>query len=195
VVRPVPAEAAGRDEEAVTGFVERFSAELTEAGFPRMAARVFVTVMSADSGRLTAPELMASLQASAAAISTAVRYLIQVQLLDREHEPGSRKDHYRVRDDVWHEATIRRDKMLLRWDTTLRDGVAALGTDTPAGARISETLEFFAFLQRELPALLDRWLASRVANVRGEPLAALGGWSKPGARRAPPAATDHPRRL
>lgn len=145
----------------MTGFVERFSAELTEAGFPRMAARVFVTVLSTDSGRMTAPELMAGLTASAGAISTAVRYLIQIQLLDREHEAGSRRDHYRVRDDVWHELTISRDKMLLRWGTTLRDGVMALGTDTPAGARLAETLDFFAFLQRELPALLDRWRSSR----------------------------------
>src|SRR6185312_2985453 len=136
--------ASKRDEEAVARFVERFAAALTEAGMPRMTARVFVALLCTDSGRATASELMESLQASAAAISGAVRYLTQVGLIDREHKPGSRKDHYRVRDDVWHEATVRRDRMLARLDTTLREGVVTLGEDTPAGARLNETLQFFA---------------------------------------------------
>src|SRR5512146_1000494 len=111
-----------RDPAAVTRFVERFAAMLNEAGMPRMAARVFVTLLSTDSGQLTAPELMENLQASAGAVSGAVRYLLQVELIDREHEPGSRKDRYRVRDDVWHEATVRHDKRLSRWEDTVREG-------------------------------------------------------------------------
>jgi DNA-binding transcriptional regulator GbsR (MarR family) len=90
----------------------------------------------------------------------------QVGLIDREHEPGSRRDHHRVRDDVWHEATVRRDRMLARWDTTLREGVVALGEDTPAGSRLNETLQFFAFLQKELPALLDRWHQYQAESAR-----------------------------
>jgi len=29
--------------------------------------------------------------------------------------------------------------------------------DEPAGARLAETREFFAFLQKEMPALVERW--------------------------------------
>jgi len=86
-----------------------------------------------------------------------VRYLTQTQLVDRERVPGSRKDHYRVRDDVWHVATARRDDNLRRWTAALEDGIAAVGPDTPAGARLAETREFFAFLQKEMPALVERW--------------------------------------
>lgn len=146
-----------REPEAVMRFVERFAAMMTEAGVPRMAARVFVTLLCTDSGRLTASELMEHLQASSGAISGAVRYLLQMELIYREHDPGSRRDHYQVRDDVWHEMTVRRDKMLGRWEATLREGRVAVGEDTPAGARLGETLAFFCFMQQELPALLDRW--------------------------------------
>src|SRR5512144_2717146 len=97
---------------------------------PRMAARVFVTLLSTDAGQLTAPELIGNLQASAGAVSSAIRYLLQMELIDREHKPGSRKDHYRVRDDVWHEATVRHDKLLGRWEATVREGVVAVGQDT-----------------------------------------------------------------
>lgn len=97
------------------------------------------------------------MHSSAGAISGAVRYLTQTQLVDRERVPGSRKDHYRVRDDVWHVATVRRDDNLRRWQSAMADGIAAVGADTPAGARLAETQEFFAFMQQEMPALVERW--------------------------------------
>jgi DNA-binding transcriptional regulator GbsR (MarR family) len=145
------------DREAVSRFVERFAAGLTDAGMPRMPARVFAALLVTDSGQRTAAELAEQLHSSAGAISGAVRYLTQTQLVDRERVPGSRKDHYRVRDDVWHVATVRRDDNLRRWQSALADGIAAVGADTPAGARLAETQEFFAFLQQEMPALVERW--------------------------------------
>ncbi len=150
-----------RDASQVSRFVERFAAALTDAGMPRMPARVFVALLTTDSGRLTAAELAAQLQGSAGAISGAVRYLIQTHLVDREHEPGSRKDHYRVRDDVWHAATGSRDDTMRRLSAPLPEGIAALGADSPAGARLTETLEFFDFLQKEMPALVQRWEQTR----------------------------------
>ena len=47
------------------------------------------------------------------------------------------------------------------WARAVRDGVAALGPDTPAGRRLAETLAFFEFLQAEMPALLERWRDAR----------------------------------
>jgi len=149
------------DREAVARFVERFAAGLTDAGMPRMPARVFAALLVTDSGQRTAAELAEQLHSSAGAISGAVRYLTQTQLVDRERVPGSRKDHYRVRDDVWHVATVRRDDNLRRWQSALADGIAAVGADTPAGARLAETQEFFAFLQQEMPALVERWQEHR----------------------------------
>ncbi len=134
---------------------------LTDAGFPRMPARIFVALLCTDSGRLTAAELADAVQGSAGAVSGAVRYLVAIGLLDREHLPGSRKDLYRVRPDAWHAALVRRDAMVQRFTTTLADGVAVLGPETPAGQRLAETRDFFAFWQREMPALLERWETHR----------------------------------
>jgi len=55
-----------RNGEAVSRFIERFAAVLTEAGIPRMPARIFAALLASDSGRLTAAELAAQLQASPA---------------------------------------------------------------------------------------------------------------------------------
>ena len=150
-----------RDEAAVRRFIEGFAAALADGGVPRMPARVFAALLATDSGRLTAAELAERLQVSPAAISGAVRYLTQVALVSREREPGSRRDSYRVLNDLWYEAVLRREPLLARWERSMREGVQALGADTPAGARMAESTAFFEFLQEELPALLDRWRARR----------------------------------
>jgi predicted transcriptional regulator len=153
--------ASGRDEAAVGRFVERFAANLEQSGVPRMPARVFVALLATDSGSLTAAELAERLHASPAAISGAVRYLTQVGLIGREREPGSRRDRYRVWDDAWYEAIVRRERLLQIWEESAREGVDALGAGTQAGKRMAETVAFFEFLQFEMPRLLQRWRAQR----------------------------------
>ena len=145
--------------------VARLAAMLTDAGFPRMPARVFVALLCTDSGRLTASELATAVQGSAGAVSGAVRYLVSIGLVDREHLPGSRKDLYRVRPDAWHAALVRRDAMVHRFTSILAEGVAALGPTTPAGQRLAETRDFFVFWQREMPALLERWETHRSGSI------------------------------
>jgi hypothetical protein len=60
---------------------------------------------------------------------------------------------------------LRRDQLLLRWDRSVRDGVAVLGRETPAGARLAETLDFFEFVQAEVPALLANWERRRATQA------------------------------
>jgi DNA-binding transcriptional regulator GbsR (MarR family) len=146
-----------RDPQAVSRFIERFSSVLTDSGMARMPARVFVALLTADSGRQTAAALAETLRVSPAAISGAVRYLVQLSLVTREREPGTRRDIYHVHDDAWYEAMLRREQMLRRWETSLQDGVAALGERTPAGRRIAESLHFVQFLEAEVPDMLKRW--------------------------------------
>jgi len=148
---------AARNPDAVSQFVESFAAVLTETGFPRMPARLFAALLASDSGTMTAPELAGLLRISPAAISGAVRYLTQVNLVTREHERGSRRERYRVHSDVWYEAMARRDHVLSRCEQSLRDGIELLGRNTGAGARMAETLAFFEFIQAELHSLLNRW--------------------------------------
>jgi hypothetical protein len=86
---------------------------------------------------------------------------MQIHLLTRARDPGARRDHYRVRDDQWYEATVFKTAALRRFEDVLAEGVELVGPDGPAGRRLRETQEFFAFFRAELPALLERWRASR----------------------------------
>jgi predicted transcriptional regulator len=154
-------QAVERDEQAVRPFIERFASVLVEAGVPPMAARVFAALLVTDSGRLTAAELTGLLGASPAAISGAVRYLEQVGMIGRQREPGSRRDVYLLRNDLWYEISLGRDQVLAHWANAARDGAEILGPDTAAGQRLADSHDFFVFLRQELPALLERWRAHK----------------------------------
>jgi len=150
--------AAPLPDDDLLRFVERFALVLSEAGLPRMPARVFAFVLADDADRYTAGELAAGLRVSPAAISGAVRWLVQVGLLGKEREPGSRSDQYRIYDDdVWSAISMQRVPLLRRWEEALAEGVELLGADRPGGRRLHESREFFAFMRAETPRMLERW--------------------------------------
>lgn len=155
---------AETEHDRIRVFVERFALVLTEAGMPRMPARVFACVLSEDSGRLTAAELAERLGVSAAAVSGAVRYLVPVGMLHKGRAPGARVDHYELTGDVWYESLTERDSLLRRWEAVLEEGIAALEPDRPATARLRESRDFFAFVRSELPPMMERWRAQRDAR-------------------------------
>jgi DNA-binding transcriptional regulator GbsR (MarR family) len=142
-------------------FLERFALVLADGGIPRMPARVFACILADDRPGLTAGELAAQLDVSPAAVSGAVRYLVQVRLIQRDRVPGSRADHYRLADDLWYTAIADRTELLKTWEDSLDEGVQLLGSRSTAGRRLNETRAFFEFMRGEVPAMLDRWHAHR----------------------------------
>ena len=158
-----PAQEA-RDGAAVRQFIQRFASLLADSGMPRMPARIFVALLTADAGRLTAEELAGLLQVSPAAVSGGVRYLVQVGLVSRETETGSRRHVYQMPDNVWHEVLRVRDRIMMRWADTMRDGAEVLGAGTRAGDRLAESAMYFDFVSKELPAMLDRWEDYKAAH-------------------------------
>jgi DNA-binding transcriptional ArsR family regulator len=166
----VPAAAPHRDERAVAAYVERLGDALTDAGMPRLASRVFARLLADDDGRMTAAELTEALEVSPAAVSGAVRYLTQTQLIGKERERGSRRDVYVVQADAWHGAMLSRDRVLGRVEGGLRSGVPAVGgTAAAAGRRLQLSVEFLVFLADRLGALEEEWRSRKAAITRDWP--------------------------
>jgi DNA-binding transcriptional regulator GbsR (MarR family) len=146
------------DREALLRFVERFALALATIGMPRMPARVFAYVLADEAERYTAAELASALRVSPAAISGAVRTLVQARLLGREREPGARVDTYRVYDhDLWYTITAQREHLLVVFEQLAAEGAELLGPETPGGRRMRETQEFYAFMRRKMDSLLQEW--------------------------------------
>ena len=151
---------------ALLRFVERFALVLREAGMAPMAARVLAYALADDADRYTAGDLATGLQVSPAAISGAVRQLVQFGMLTREREPGTRSDLFVLDDrDLWSRVVTSEMAVLSRFEETVSAGIDVIGLHRPGGRRLAETREFFAFLREELSGLLARWPEERARRV------------------------------
>jgi GNAT superfamily N-acetyltransferase/DNA-binding MarR family transcriptional regulator len=140
----------GRPAEAVRDFVEMFATQLAATGFPRMAARVFVCLLTCDSGSLTAADLVRRLQVSPASVSKSVAYLEMMDLVVRRLDPGKRRERYVIVDDMWTRAWRTDTDAHARVANAAQRGAEILGADTPAGARLDGMGQFFAWLSGQM---------------------------------------------
>ncbi|HEX2356215.1 MAG TPA: MarR family transcriptional regulator [Micromonosporaceae bacterium] len=151
-----------RDEAAVRRFIEHIAMTFDGLGFPRMAGRVLFVIMCAEEEALTAAQIAERLGVSPAAVSGAVRYLIQLQMLRREPVPGSRRDRYRLAGDAWYEVSLVKAAAYKIFAEITGEGVEALGgPSTRPGARVAQMRDFYEFLYNEVPILLEKWQASK----------------------------------
>lgn len=141
-------------------FVERLALVLANAGMQRTSARAFAALLASEHGRLTAKEIGDTLQVSPAAVSGAVRYLEHARLVRRRREPGQRADHFELGDGFWYEAMASNPTLYDDLGAAMADGIAALGPSA-ARDRLEETRDFFDYVRSEMPALIDRWRATR----------------------------------
>lgn len=152
------------DEGAIADFRERFAQIMVESGMPRMASRVYAVLLVTDSGKLSAAELAERLDVGASAISGAVKYLVQVRLVERGREPGTRHDFCRIHDHTWSHYISQSDPVLFRIQAGADEGTALLGLDSPVGRRLDETRRFFAFLREEIKQSMAKWQRLQAAE-------------------------------
>lgn len=146
-------------------FVELFGSALAAQGFPRIPAAVLLTLMVSDDTRATSSELVQRLKISPAAVSSAVRYLSTLNFVRVTTLPGGRRHVYTLSTDPpWYTGTLA-DSGRFRTLAKLADDASAELTAGPAKQRVDEMADFFAFIERRMPTLLDEWLAER----SGEP--------------------------
>lgn len=154
-----------RDEAAMRQYVEHMARVLADWGLPRMASRVIWALMCADERAMTANELAERLSVSPAAISGAVRYAMQINIVVREPVPGSRRDRYRLVDDSWYEVTIEKMNLIKMLAASAAEGVVlAGGAGTVAGARLANMRDFYTFVQDTMPELLERWAVIKASR-------------------------------
>ena len=136
---------------------------LAANGFPRMPAAVLMLLMSSEETALTAEQLATQLQASPAAVSGAVRYLVTIGLLTRHQLAGGRRFVYELPRHPWYTVSIGKTDLYTHIVGLSEQAAERSG---PNGrARLAEMAEFFRFLERRLPSVLDEWNELRLASA------------------------------
>jgi DNA-binding transcriptional ArsR family regulator len=142
--------ADGQPAEGVRGFVDDFAALLAVAGLPRMTARVFVCLLTADADGLTAADLVRRLRVSAASVSKSISYLAAMELVVRRPDPGRRRERYVIDDEVWLRAWQADTGAHGEIATAAQRGIELFGADTTAGVRLGRMGEFFGRLSEQM---------------------------------------------
>ena len=139
-------------------FVEDFGVLIEQFGMPRMVGRVMGVLLVSDPPERSAKELAESLRASRGSISSATRTLGQIGLIERSARPGERRDYFRVKPGVWSELMQRELEALPVFRRMAERGLGLVGSGNPEARRgLEEMRDFYAYWEKELPAVLERW--------------------------------------
>ncbi|AKN72173.1 MarR family transcriptional regulator [Streptomyces sp. PBH53] len=178
-----PAQAHGRDAEAVRAYEETFATVMMQSGMPKMMARVMAALSLTDTGRLTASELVRRLDVSPASVSKAIAFLESQGMVRRERDER-RRERYVIDDDVMYQSMMASARAIAQIVQTARQGVGVLGADTPAGARFENIARFLGFVSESTARAAEQ--ARAILHTKpGQttPEAAPGGAAEPGSER------------
>ncbi|MEU8804347.1 MarR family transcriptional regulator [Spirillospora sp. NPDC048819] len=144
-----------------TEAAEHLALVLAQGGLQKATARVLAAFMFADEDSVTAPDLAERLGISSGSVSGAIKMLSTVGLIERAPAPGSRREHYRVREGAWATLMSAQNGMVQAMFKAADRGIEAAGPDSPAARRLEEMRDFYGFMFREMPALIERWRTGR----------------------------------
>lgn len=144
-----PAQAHGRDAEAVREFEETFTTVMMGSGMPTMMSRVMASLTVTDTGSLTAAELVQRLQVSPASVSKAIAFLESQGLVRRERDER-RRERYVVDDDIWYQSMMASARSTAQIVEIARQGVGVLVPGTPAATRLENVARFLDFVSEAI---------------------------------------------
>ena len=138
--------------------VEEWGLLFEQSGLPRMAGRVLGWLLVCDPAEQTAARIGDALSASKGSISTMTRLLERFGVVERVGLPGDRLTYFRVAPGAL--TTMMEDKLrfVAAWKELAGRGLALLEkSPRERSRRLRAVHDFYAFLEREFPALIRRW--------------------------------------
>jgi hypothetical protein len=141
-------------------FVEEIGLVFDSMHLPRMAGRVLGAILLGPADGPTAADLAETLQASKGSISNMTQLLIHYRFVERTVRAGDRRDRFVIKSGAWARMMLWRLELLQRLQELAGDGLDLLGPDGNPQP-LQEVRVMYAFLERELPKLFDRWEVER----------------------------------
>jgi DNA-binding transcriptional regulator GbsR (MarR family) len=155
----------GKGEVEMKQFIEDVGILYGDMGFPRMAGRIFGWLLLCEPPHQSAEQLATIVEASKGSISSMTRLLIQTGIIEKIGIPGRRDTYYRIRSGSWSELMRNRLAHLTAMRRLAERGLGLIADRTPESRqRLQELQDFYAFLEREIPSLLDRYEQGRAGR-------------------------------
>jgi DNA-binding transcriptional regulator GbsR (MarR family) len=147
-------------------FVEEVGIVFQRSGLPRTAGRIMGRLLICDPPHQSAEQLCKALRVSKGSISAMTRHLIRIGLIERFGIPGIRHDYFRLKPDAWKNLIQRSFSEQIKTCRIVAEHGLKVVADGASDKRkwLEEMRDFYVFLEKELPPLLEHW-----ENMRNKP--------------------------
>lgn len=144
--------------ERLQHYLEKWGMVFAQLGATRMAGRIIGWLLICDPSHQSAKQIANATGASLASVSVATRTLTQAAIIERFGMPGERTVFFRLAPGTW--------MRLMRFRLVQISGMTALaeeglrirqGAGEATKSRLREIHSYCSFMDREMPALLERW--------------------------------------
>ncbi len=135
---------------------------LATGGLPLAAARMWAYLLVCEPSEQTAADLAETLDASRGSISGSARLLETAGLVRRSGRKGDRREYFSVPPGSIVQILNARLPVTTAWRQLADHGLEILRDRTPESrARLQEVRDVYAFMEQELPAMLERYAEHR----------------------------------
>ena len=159
-------------DAAAEHFVEQFALTWTASHSPRMEGRIVGLLMIVDRPYLSSQQIAKLLKASAGAVSTGTRRLVETGFVKRHAVLGDRQHYFRVEDDIWGSFLAGERNYLGHLRNVIDDGLALAGdADGPHKRLVNARnyMEWLAGYHRKMLADWEAYRDAQPADGTGEP--------------------------
>jgi DNA-binding transcriptional regulator GbsR (MarR family) len=169
MTREEAAEGGSPATAAELHYVEEVALGMERQGLFRMAGRVLGWLLICDPPEQTFGQIAEVLQASKGSISGAMKFLVPSGLVERISRPGDRRNYYRCRPGAWTDLARDQARQYDDFRKLAERGLELLA-EAPAARRerLQGMRDLYAWLEREMPALWERWREQQEKEMRGD---------------------------
>jgi DNA-binding transcriptional regulator GbsR (MarR family) len=152
------------DEESA--FVEEMGQALAGYGMTPMAGRMWGWLLICEPPEQTASDLAAALGASRGSISGTARILASAGMIRRTTRRGDRREYFSVAPETFNEFLGSAGRVYRYFREIAERGLLAIEDRPDASkARLREFRDVFAFVEREVPLIIDRFLQEHAGQA------------------------------
>ena len=147
-------------------FIEEMGQFLGGYGMTPMAGRMWGWLLICEPPEQTAAEIADALQASRGAISGTARILATAGMIKRSTRRGDRREYFSAPPETFDSFLEGAGRIYRRFREMAERGLDAMADRPPASrARLEEFRDVFAFVEREVPAVIDRFLREEAGKT------------------------------
>ena len=152
--------------DAESRFVEEMGQMLASYGMTPMSGRMWGWLLICEPPEQTAAEIADALHASRGAISGTARLLANTGMIRRTTRRGDRREYFSAPPETFESFLESAGRNYRQFREMAERGLEAMADRPPESrARLEEFRDVFAFVEREVPAVIDRFLREEAGKT------------------------------